>query len=102
VNELTRELTPVRVLTINGKTSLADYGVYHEDATGGSWTLHSGAAIRNAGGTVIIRATLADVLQQSGFHLDQTFSPSDRGQPTQFRAPLAYLVEVVAGPRGRA
>jgi hypothetical protein len=97
VNELTRELTPVRVLTIAGKDSLADYGVYHEDATGGFWTNASGAAIRNAGGTVIIRATLADVLQQSGFHLEQTFSPSDRGQPTQFRAPLAYLVEVVAG-----
>ena len=97
MNELSRELTPVRVLTIAGKATLADYGVYTEDAAGGFWTLHSGALIRDAGGNTVARATFADVLSQPGFHLEQTFSPSDRGAAVQFRAPLAYLVEVVAG-----
>jgi Ca2+-binding RTX toxin-like protein len=97
VNELTRELTPVKTATVAGKVTLADYGVYHEDASGGFWTLHSGAVIRDLGGVAVARATLEDVLAQPGFHLEQTFSPSDRGHAVQFRTPLAYLVESVAG-----
>jgi hypothetical protein len=95
VLEQTRELTAVRIQTIDGKTVLADYGVYEEDATGGFYKLHSGAAITDANGTTIARATLEDVLAQDGFTLTQTFSPSSRGKATQFRAEVPYLTKIV-------
>jgi hypothetical protein len=97
VLEQTRELTAVRTQIIDGKTVLADYGVYQEDATGGFFTLHSGAAITDANGQTIARATLEDVLGQQGFTLTQTFSPSSRGTATQFRAEVPYLTKIVEG-----
>ncbi len=95
VLEQTRELTAVRMAEVDGITVLADYGVYNEDATGGFFTLHSGAAIVDAQGVAIARATLEDVLAQSGFTLTQTFSPSSRGEATQFRAEVPYLTQIV-------
>jgi hypothetical protein len=76
--------------------------VYSEDASGGFFTLHSGAAIVDANGQTIARATLEDVLAQvyedgAGFTLTQSFSPSSRGVSTKFRAEVPYLTKIVDG-----
>ena len=97
---LTRELSPV-LLSADGKT-LIDRGVYVEDATGGYWTLKSGAAVVDAGGAVIARATLQDVLAMAvtgGNHwqLEQGWSPSTRGSALQFREGVPYLTHVMNG-----
>jgi hypothetical protein len=100
INSLAATGLAVRLTIIDGKTVLADYGVYNEDATGGFYSLHSGAAITGANGATITRATLEDVLSQvyqdgAGFTLTQTFSPSSRGEATQFRAEVPYLTQIV-------
>ncbi|MFA6605358.1 MAG: hypothetical protein WCS75_00005, partial [Sphingomonas sp.] len=97
--EQTRELMPVLVaVDAQGKATLVDRGVYVEDAQGGYWTLASGAPVLDAQGHAITRATLQDVLAQgAGWHLEQTWSPSDRASALQFRDDAPYLVKIVDG-----
>ncbi|WP_270934250.1 calcium-binding protein, partial [Falsiroseomonas oryzae] len=101
--ETTRELMPVLLgQAADGKVTLADRGVYVEDAAGGFWALASGAPVRDADGNVIGRPTLEQVLGQatgSGQHwqLEQAWSPASRGAELQFREPAPYLMRVVDG-----
>jgi hypothetical protein len=93
---LTRELTPV-LNSADGKT-LLDRAIYVEDATGGYFTLKSGAPVLDAQGQVIARPSIAQVLAQgSGWHLEQAWSPDTRGVGVQFRDAAPYLMHVVAG-----
>ncbi len=93
---VTRELTPVKT-SADGKT-LLDRAIYLEDATGGYYTLKSGAAVLDAQGAVIARPTLAQILALgSGWHLEQAWSPDTRGAALQFRDAAPYLMHVVAG-----
>jgi hypothetical protein len=93
---LTRELTPV-LTSSDGKT-LLDRAQYVEDATGGYYSLKSGAAVLDAQGAVIARPTLQQVLAQgSGWHLEQAWSPATRGAAVQFRDAAPYLTHIVAG-----
>ncbi len=96
----TRELTPV-LLSANGSERL-DHGVYQEDATGGYWTLASGADVLDGGGAIIARASLEDVLAHAAadgatWELQQLWTPSDRDFLPQFRDETAYLVSLVDG-----
>ncbi len=97
--EQTRELTPVLTgLDAAGAPVLLDRGVYVEDAAGGYWTLASGAALRDAAGAVIARATLEDVLAQgAGWRLEQTWSPAERAAALSHREAAPYLMRVVDG-----
>ncbi len=101
--ETTRELIPVLLATdADGKVTLADRGIYAEDAAGGYWTLASGDPIRDATGTVIARPALEDLLAQAtaeGQHwqLEQAWSPASRGQEVQFRENAPYLMRLVEG-----
>ncbi|WP_091753513.1 calcium-binding protein [Methylobacterium sp. ap11] len=97
--EETRELTPVLTgLDAAGAPVLLDRGIYVEDAAGGYWTLASGAALRDAAGAVIARATLEDVLAQgAGWRLEQTWSPPERAAALSHREAAPYLMRVVDG-----
>jgi hypothetical protein len=97
--EQSRELTPVQIGSdAGGKTVLLDRGVYVEDASGGYWTLHSGASVLDAGGNVIARPTLEQLLgQDAGWRLEQAWSPSARGTALQYRHDAPYLTQVVNG-----
>jgi Ca2+-binding RTX toxin-like protein len=91
----TRELTPV-LLSADGRT-LVDRGVWVEDASGGYWTLQSGAVISDANG-LIARPTLAQLLAQGeGWTLEQVWSPSTRPEALVHREAAPYLVTVVNG-----
>jgi Ca2+-binding RTX toxin-like protein len=101
--ETTRELTPVLLETTgDGMVSLADVAVYTEDATGGLWTLASGNPITDAGGTVIDRPTIEDVLAQAvsvgqTWQIEQTWTPVSRSALAQFRDEAPYLARIVDG-----
>jgi hypothetical protein len=93
---LSRELTPV-LTSADGKT-LIDRAIYVEDATGGYYTLKSGAAVLDAQGQVIARPSFAQIMAQgSGWHVEQAWSPSTRGTALQFRDAAPYLMHVVSG-----
>jgi hypothetical protein len=93
---LSRELTPVRT-SADGKT-LLDRAIYVEDATGGYYTLKSGAAVLDGNGNVIARPSFAQILAQgSGWHVEQAWSPDTRGSALQFREAAPYLMHVVSG-----
>jgi Ca2+-binding RTX toxin-like protein len=100
--ELTRELTPVLTRIVNGQTEVVDRGVYVETATGGHWTLASGAVVRGPGGAVIARPMLEQVMAQAAasgtqWKLEQLFSPVSRSAPLQHRDEAPYLAEIVDG-----
>ncbi|MFM2391158.1 MAG: hypothetical protein RLZZ437_2713, partial [Pseudomonadota bacterium] len=91
----TRELTPV--LRAADGLSLLDRGVWVEDATGGYWTLQSGAAISDANG-VIARPTLSQLMTQgAGWTLEQVWSPSTRAEALVHREAAPYLMTQVNG-----
>jgi hypothetical protein len=86
------------VLTSADGKMLIDRAIYVEDATGGYFTLKSGAAVLDAQGQVIARPSMAQILAQgSGWHLEQAWSPDTRGSAVQFRDAAPYLMHVVAG-----
>ncbi|MEC3863369.1 calcium-binding protein [Mesobacterium sp. TK19101] len=99
----TRELTPVLLATdADGVVTLADFGVYVEDANGGFWQLNSGTAVTGAGGVVIDRPTLQDVMAQAtaaGQHwqMEQTWSPASRGFDPVHRDAAPYLMRLIDG-----
>ncbi|WP_299288283.1 tandem-95 repeat protein [uncultured Tateyamaria sp.] len=102
VQNLTRELAPVLLDETNGQTTLQDRAIYVEDATGGYWTLESGAPVTDVDGIEIARPTLQDVMAHTApagqvWQLEQMFSPSDRGEPLQTREAAPYLAEVIEG-----
>src|SRR6056297_2682870 len=99
---LTRELTPLLLETVDGALTLVDHAVYVEDEAGGYWTLSSGADILDAEAQPIARPDLSDVMAQataSGqtWQLEQMFSPSTRGEALQHRENAPYLVDVIDG-----
>ena len=100
---LTRELTPVLLgQDASGNVVLLDRAVYVEDASGGYWTLHSGAPVLDAQGNVIARPTEEQVLAQAtagGTHwqLEQMWSPTTRAAPVHYRADAPYLVQIAGG-----
>src|SRR5262249_40285023 len=96
----TGELTPVLV-SADG-TALLDRAIYVEDASGGYWTLKSGAAVLDADGHAIARPTMEQVLAQlttGGAHwqLEQAWSPTSRGAAVAFRQDAPYLAQIVDG-----
>ncbi|WP_280514010.1 calcium-binding protein, partial [Stappia taiwanensis] len=101
--ELTRELAPVLLgQDGEGNTVLVDRGVYVEDATGGYWTLESGAPVKDGNGDDIVRPSLEEVLAQASgageaWQLEQVYSPSSRAAAPEHRDNAPYLVEVVDG-----
>ncbi|MGM0740843.1 MAG: calcium-binding protein, partial [Pseudomonadota bacterium] len=102
VLERSRELTPVLTRTDADGTALVDRGVYVEDATGGYWTLASGADILDADGAIIARPTLQDVMAQAAganesWALEQVFSASSRAAPLEHRENAPYLAQIVDG-----
>ena len=95
-----RELTPTLV-SADG-TTLLDYGIYVEDASGGFWTLASGADVLDSGGGVIARASLEDILAQATadgatWQVEQLFSPTDRAEALTTRPDAPYLVTLNEG-----
>ncbi|MHA7827234.1 MAG: calcium-binding protein, partial [Roseovarius sp.] len=102
VLERSRELTPVLTRTDADGTALVDRGVYVEDATGGYWTLASGADILDGEGAAIARPTLQDVMAQAAganesWALEQVFSASSRAAPLEHRENAPYLAQIVDG-----
>ena len=99
----TEELTPVLVGTdASGNVTLIDRAVYVEDASGGYWTLHSGAPVLGTDGLAIARPTMQDVLAQATsagavWQIEQTWSPTSRATAVQHRTEAPYLVQIVAG-----
>jgi hypothetical protein len=57
-----RDTAPYLMHVVNGRAVIDDYGIKQAD---GSWALASGAAIKDAGGTVIAAPTKADILAQA-------------------------------------
>lgn len=93
--ELTRELAPVLLTTDATGKHLTDRAIWVEDATDnratGWWERTSGAAILDANGVAITKATLSQVMAQatasgSAWQLEQMFSPSSRAAPLVERA----------------
>lgn len=66
---------------VSADGELLDHAVYAEDASGGYWTLASGADVLDAGGAVIARATLEQVLAQTGADGASTGRAPARGVP---------------------
>ncbi|MEM8750673.1 MAG: calcium-binding protein, partial [Pseudomonadota bacterium] len=100
--ELSRELTPVLLNTVDGVVTLQDRAIYAEDEAGGFWQLESGADILGTDGSPVDRATLSDVMAQtvsdgSGWQLEQMWSPQSRALALQHRTESPYLAEVVDG-----
>ncbi|MGB3409460.1 MAG: hypothetical protein WBA67_18420, partial [Jannaschia sp.] len=94
--ELTRELTAVRIETgIDGAT-LADRAIWQEDAGGGFYRLASGADVVDGDGAVVGRPTLDDVLAQAGWSLEQMFSPTGQVALPD-REERAYLADIRNG-----
>ncbi|MEZ5697138.1 MAG: calcium-binding protein, partial [Sphingomonadaceae bacterium] len=86
---------------VSADGALLDHAVYTEDASGGFWMLASGADVRDAGGAVIARATLEQVLTQTGadgasWQLVQGWTPSDRDFTPENRLETAYLISTGA------
>ncbi len=100
---LTEELTPVLLGTdASGNVGLIDRAIYVEDGSGGYWTLASGNPVFGADGTAIARPTMEQVLAQATaggnyWQLEQTWSPTSRGAPVQYRNDAPYLVQIVGG-----
>jgi hypothetical protein len=57
-----RDTAPYLMHVVNGRAVIDDYGIKQAD---GSWALASGAAIKDANGTVIAHPTKADILAQA-------------------------------------
>ncbi|MEQ1713657.1 MAG: hypothetical protein ABL908_20000, partial [Hyphomicrobium sp.] len=98
--EDTRELAPVLLArAADGTVTLADRGVYVEDAAGGYWSLAAGGAVM-VGGAAVARPTLEQILAQGvsegqAWQLEQVFSPQTRAAMPSFRDAAPYLVEIV-------
>ena len=57
-----RDAAPYLLHVVSGRAVIDDYGIKQQD---GSWRLASGAAIKDANGTVIAAPTKADILAQA-------------------------------------
>ncbi|MEM7641539.1 MAG: cadherin-like domain-containing protein [Pseudomonadota bacterium] len=94
VQELTRELTAVRMEEVDGKTILADIAAW--DADLGGYVLQSGADVTDAGGAVIAVPSLDDVMAMEGWTLEEMFSPTDQ-KVLPARVERPYLAEIAEG-----
>ncbi|MEZ9527130.1 tandem-95 repeat protein [Enterovibrio norvegicus] len=93
---LTRELTPI-LLSQDGR-ELLDRAIYVEDSEGGYWSLNSGNPVTNSEGHEIPRPTIQQIMSlDSGWQLEQSWSPSSRSTALEHRIETPYLTSIIDG-----